>query len=201
MGDEAKHPIIIGITGNIGSGKSTVAALLREMGYPVLDADLLAERARELKKAELKALFPEAFRGEELDRRRLAQLVFQDPRRLKALEDLIHPEVRRLLEAELARLEAPLVFVEIPLLFEKGWEERLQGTLLVAAPLEERLKRVMARSGLSREEALARERAQMPEEEKRRRATWVLENRGSLEDLRAQLEALLQAIRSQFGLS
>jgi dephospho-CoA kinase len=199
MGDEAKHPIIIGITGNIGSGKSTVAALLREMGYPVLDADLLAERARELKKAELKALFPEAFRGEELDRRRLAQLVFQDPQRLKALEDLIHPEVRRLLEAELARLEAPLVFVEIPLLFEKGWEERLQGTLLVAAPLEERLKRVMARSGLSREEVLARERAQMPEEEKRRRATWVLENRGSLEELKAQVQALLQEIRAILG--
>ncbi len=199
MGDEAKHPIIIGLTGNIGSGKSTVAALLREMGYPVLDADLLAERARELKKAELKALFPEAFRGEELDRRRLAQLVFQDPERLRALEDLIHPEVRRLLEAELARLEAPLVFVEIPLLFEKGWEGRLDGVVLVAAPLEERLKRVMARSGLSREEVLARERAQMPEEEKRRRATWVLENRGSLEDLKAQVQALLQEIRAILG--
>ncbi|WP_448569830.1 dephospho-CoA kinase [Thermus sp.] len=199
MGDEAKHPIIIGLTGNIGSGKSTVAALLREMGYPVLDADLLAERARELKKAELKALFPEAFRGEELDRRRLAQVVFQDPERLRALEDLIHPEVRRLLEAELARLEAPLVFVEIPLLFEKGWEGRLDGVVLVAAPLEERLKRVMARSGLSREEVLARERAQMPEEEKRRRATWVLENRGSLEDLKAQVQALLQEIRAILG--
>ncbi len=199
MGDEAKHPIIIGLTGNIGSGKSTVAALLREMGYPVLDADLLAERARELKKAELKALFPEAFRGEELDRRRLAQVVFQDPERLRALEDLIHPEVRRLLEAELARLEAPLVFVEIPLLFEKGWEGRLDGVVLVAAPLEERLKRVMARSGLSREEVLARERAQMPEEEKRRRATWVLENRGSLEDLKAQVQALLQGIRAILG--
>jgi dephospho-CoA kinase len=199
MGDQAKHPIIIGLTGNIGSGKSTVAAFLREMGYPVLDADLLAERARELKKAELKALFPEAFLGEELDRRRLAQLVFSDPQRLRALEELIHPEVRRLLEEELSRLEAPLVFVEIPLLFEKGWEGRLQGTILVAAPLEERLKRAMARSGLSREEVLARERAQMPEEEKRRRATWVLENRGSLEDLRAQVQALLGEIRAILG--
>ncbi len=199
MGDQAKHPIIIGLTGNIGSGKSTVAAFLREMGYPVLDADLLAERARELKKAELKALFPEAFLGEELDRRRLAQLVFSDPQKLRALEELIHPEVRRLLEEELSRLEAPLVFVEIPLLFEKGWEERLQGTILVAAPLEERLKRAMARSGLSREEVLARERAQMPEEEKRRRATWVLENRGSLEDLRAQVQALLGEIRAILG--
>jgi dephospho-CoA kinase len=199
MGDQAKHPIIIGLTGNIGSGKSTVAAFLREMGYPVLDADLLAERARELKKAELKALFPEAFLGEELDRRRLAQLVFSDPQRLRALEELIHPEVRRLLEEELSRLEAPLVFVEIPLLFEKGWEGRLQGTILVAAPLEERLRRAMARSGLSREEVLARERAQMPEEEKRRRATWVLENRGSLEDLRAQVQALLGEIRAILG--
>jgi dephospho-CoA kinase len=199
MGDQAKHPIIIGLTGNIGSGKSTVAAFLREMGYPVLDADLLAERARELKKAELKALFPEAFLGEELDRRRLAQLVFSDPQKLRALEELIHPEVRRLLEEELSRLEAPLVFVEIPLLFEKGWEGRLQGTILVAAPLEERLKRAMARSGFSREEVLARERAQMPEEEKRRRATWVLENRGSLEDLRAQVQALLGEIRAILG--
>jgi dephospho-CoA kinase len=199
MGDQAKHLIIIGLTGNIGSGKSTVAAFLREMGYPVLDADLLAERARELKKAELKALFPEAFLGEELDRRRLAQLVFSDPQRLRALEELIHPEVRRLLAEELSRLEAPLVFVEIPLLFEKGWEGRLQGTILVAAPLEERLKRAMARSGLSREEVLARERAQMPEEEKRRRATWVLENRGSLEDLRAQVQALLGEIRAILG--
>ena len=199
MGDQSKHPIIIGLTGNIGSGKSTVAAFLREMGYPVLDADLLSERARELKKAELKALFPEAFLGEELDRRRLAQLVFSDPQKLRALEELIHPEVRRLLEEELSRLEAPLVFVEIPLLFEKGWEGRLQGTILVAAPLEERLKRAMARSGLSREEVLARERAQMPEEEKRRRATWVLENRGSLEDLRAQVQALLGEIRAILG--
>lgn len=199
MGDQAKHPIIIGLTGNIGSGKSTVATFLREMGYPVLDADLLSERARELKKAELKALFPEAFLGEELDRRRLAQLVFSDPQKLRALEELIHPEVRRLLEEELSRLEAPLVFVEIPLLFEKGWEGRLQGTILVAAPLEERLKRAMARSGLSREEVLARERAQMPEEEKRRRATWVLENRGSLEDLRAQVQALLGEIRAILG--
>jgi dephospho-CoA kinase len=199
MGDQAKHPIIIGLTGNIGSGKSTVAAFLREMGYPVLDADLLAERARELKKAEIKALFPEAFLGEELDRRRLAQLVFSDPQKLRALEELIHPEVRRLLEEELSRLEAPLVFVEITLLFEKGWEGRLQGTILVAAPLEERLKRAMARSGLSREEVLARERAQMPEEEKRRRATWVLENRGSLEDLRAQVQALLGEIRAILG--
>ena len=199
MGDQAKHPIIIGLTGNIGSGKSTVAAFLREMGYPVLDADLLSERARELKKAELKALFPEAFLGEELDRRRLAQLVFSDPQKLRALEELIHPEVRRLLEEELSRLEAPLVFVEIPLLFEKGWEGRLQGTILVAAPLEERLKRAMVRSGLSREEVLARERAQMAEEEKRKRATWVLENRGSLEDLRAQVQALLGEIRAILG--
>jgi len=199
MAHQAKHPIIIGITGNIGSGKSTVAQLLRAWGYPVLDLDLLAERARENKKEELRRLFPEAFRGGVLDRRALGRLVFADPERLRALEDLLHPEIRRLLEEELARLQAPLVFLEIPLLFEKGWEGRLDATLLVAAPWEERLRRVVARSGLSPEEVLARERAQMPEEEKRKRATWVVENAGSLEDLEGALRRVLADIGERFG--
>ncbi len=201
MGDRAKHPIIIGITGTIGSGKSTVASLLRAWGYPVLDLDELAQRARENKKEELKRIFPEAFKGEELDRRALAQMVFSDPERLKALEDLLHPEIRRLLAQELAQLKAPLVFLEIPLLFEKGWEARLDGTLLVVAPLEERIRRVMERSGLSREEVLAREGAQMPEEEKRRRATWILPNRGGLGELEEGLREILTRIRERFGLS
>ncbi len=201
MGDRAKHPIIIGITGNIGSGKSTVASLLRAWGYPVLDLDELAQRARENKKEELKRIFPEAFKGEELDRRTLAQVVFSDPERLKALEDLLHPEIRRLLAQELAQLQAPLVFLEIPLLFEKGWEARLDGTLLVVAPLEERIRRVRERSGLSREEVLAREKAQMPEEEKRRRATWILPNRVGLGELEEGLREILTRIRERFGLS
>lgn len=121
MGHEAKHPIIIGITGNIGSGKSTVAALLRSWGYPVLDLDALAARARENKEEELKRLFPEAVVGR-LDRRALARLVFSDPERLKALRAVVHPEVRRLLMEELSRLEAPSSFWRSPLLFEKGWE-------------------------------------------------------------------------------
>ncbi|SDE72229.1 dephospho-CoA kinase [Thermus arciformis] len=201
MADQPEHPIIIGITGNIGSGKSTVAALLRSWGYPVLDLDALAARARENKEAELRRLFPEAVVGGRLDRRALARLVFSDPEKLKALEAVVHPEVGRLLGEELSRLEAPLVFLEIPLLFEKGWEGRLHGTLLVAAPLEARVRRVMARSGLSREEVLARERAQMPEEEKRRRATWVLENTGTLKELEERTRALLGEIRARFGLS
>ncbi|WP_038056511.1 dephospho-CoA kinase [Thermus amyloliquefaciens] len=201
MGEETKHPIIIGITGNIGSGKSTVAALLRARGYPVIDLDALAARARENKKEELKRLFPEAFPGGELDRRALAREVFADPEKLRALEAVVHPEVRRLLQEELTRVQAPIVFLEIPLLFEKGWEAHLDATLLVAAPLEERLRRVMERSGLSREEVLARERAQMPEEEKRKRATWTLENRGGLAELEAALEKVLRELRGRFGLS
>ncbi len=199
MGHEAEHPIIIGITGNIGSGKSTVAALLRARGYPVLDLDALAGRARDNQEEALKRLFPEAVVAGRLDRRALGRLVFSDPEKLRALEAVVHPEIGRLLAEELSRLEAPLVFLEIPLLFEKGWEERLHGTLLVTAPLEERVRRVMERSGLSREEVLARERAQMPEEEKRQRATWVLENAGSLEDLQSALERVLLEIRERFG--
>lgn len=193
-----KHPLIIGLTGNIGSGKSTVARLLRAWGYPVLDADELAKRARENKKEELKRLFPEAFREGKLDTRALGQLVFSDPERLRLLEALLHPEIRRLLEEELRGLKGErVVFLEIPLLFEKGWEDRLDGVLVVTAPLELRLERVMARSGLSREEVLAREQAQMPEAEKARRADWILENRGSLEELEENLRAILRAIEAQ----
>lgn len=120
MGHEAKHPIIIGITGNIGSGKSTVAALLRSWGYPVLDLDALAARARENKEEELKRLFPEAVVGGRLDRRALARLVFSDPERLKAPEAVVHPEVRRLLMEELSRLEAPSSFWRSPSSLRRG---------------------------------------------------------------------------------
>ncbi len=115
MGHEAEHPIIIGITGNIGSGKSTVAALLRARGYPVLDLDALAERARDNQEEALKRLFPEAVVAGRLDRRALGRLVFSDPEKLRALEAVVHPEIGRLLAEELSRLEAPLVFLEIPL--------------------------------------------------------------------------------------
>ncbi|KGQ22748.2 dephospho-CoA kinase [Thermus filiformis] len=207
--DRAKHPPImplkVGITGSLGSGKSTVAALLRERGYPVLDADALAREGREVLREEICRAFPEACREGALDERALARLVFSDEEKLRLLEGLLHPYVRRRLEEEMARLreawpgggaKAPILFLEIPLLFEVGWEKALDRTLVVAAPLEARLERVRLRSGLSREEALAREARQLPQEEKVRRADYVLWNTGDLDRLRRAVEALLRVLES-----
>ncbi|MER3425869.1 MAG: dephospho-CoA kinase [Thermus sp.] len=189
-------PLRVGITGNLGSGKSTVAALLRRRGYPVLDADALAREGRKALAGRICQAFPEACRGGVLDEKALARIVFSDEEKLRTLEGLLHPYVRRRLMEEMDRQTAPIVFLEIPLLFEVGWEKALDRVLVVAAPLEERLMRVQIRSGLSREEALSREARQLPQEEKLRRADYVLWNTGDLRRLEEGVEVLLRVLES-----
>lgn len=123
MGHEAKHPIIIGITGNIGSGKSTVAALLRSWGYPVLDLDALAARARENKEEELKRLFPEAVVGGGWTGGPSPGSSFPTRRGSRPSSAVVHPEVRRLLMEELSRLEAPSSFWRSPSSLRRGGRE------------------------------------------------------------------------------
>ncbi len=193
--DEHK-PIMrrIGLTGSIGSGKSTVARMLERRGLPVIDADRLAREAAEAMQDEICHAFPEACRGGVLDRARLAEIVFRDPAARKHLERLIHPYVRRRMAEEVARLEQrpappPAVILEIPLLFEGGLERGLDGVLVVTAPDAVRMQRVQARSGLDPEAFRARDAAQMPQAEKARRADWVIENAGDLEALERAVEA------------
>lgn len=187
----------MGLTGSLGSGKSTVAALLRARGYPVLDADALAREGRKALEEEICRSLPEACREGGLDEKLLARLVFSDREKLRILEGLLHPYVRRRLLEEMARQEASIVFLEIPLLFEVGWEKELDRTLVVAAPLEVRLERVRLRSGLSREEALNREARQLPQEEKVRRADYVIWNTGPLSGLERAVEALLKVLEAR----
>lgn len=189
----------LGLTGSIGAGKSTVAALLRERGLTVLDADVVAREVTgdPAVVARLAALFPGTVSGGVLDRAALAGQVFGNPEALAALNAVVHPEVRRrmtALEAEaFARGEAWVV-QDIPLLFEGGLERGMDAVLVVDAPLDMRVARVVARSGLSREEVLARDSAQLPAEEKRGRATAVLENTGALTDLAAALDGALRQL-------
>ncbi|PZA07928.1 MULTISPECIES: dephospho-CoA kinase [unclassified Meiothermus] len=188
--DSHQHPLIIGLTGSIGSGKSTVSALLRELGATVLDADLYAREAAEALKGEICAAFPEACAEGFLDRRRLGQRVFADPEAKGRLEALVHPYVRRRMAEETQQaLEAGnwVVVHDIPLLFETGRAGDFAGVLVVAAPYELRLRRVMARSGLSPEEVRARDANQLPQEEKIRRATWVIWNDADLQTLRERV--------------
>ncbi|MCL6525784.1 MAG: dephospho-CoA kinase [Thermaceae bacterium] len=182
----------IGLTGSIGSGKSTVAAMLRELGVVVLDADAYAREGTTVLQGEICVAFPEVCRTTGIDRAALSRRVFSDVDARKRLEAILHPYVRRRMAEEgqkALQAGAPLVVEDIPLLFETGGEARFDGVLVVVAPEALRQQRVQARNGLSEAEFRARDAAQMPQAEKIARATWVLHNDGDLEQLRAQVRA------------
>jgi dephospho-CoA kinase len=180
----------IGLTGSIGSGKSTVAAMLRELGVPVLDADSYAREGATVLRNEICAAFPEVCSEAGVDRTALGKRVFAEEEARKRLEAILHPYVRGRMaeETEKAlRAGAKLVVQDIPLLFETGREGWFDGVLVVVAPDPLRLQRVQARNGLSEADFKARDAAQMPQEEKIARATWILHNDGDLERLRSQV--------------
>jgi dephospho-CoA kinase len=194
--------IRFGLTGSIGSGKSTVADMLRSRGIPVLDADAIARQvSRDPGTLEAVVLeFGSEFVLEtDLNRPKVAALIFNNPEARAKLNAIIHPRVR----AEMTRLQAnlelegaKLVAQDIPLLFENGYEKLFDATILVDAPLEDRIARVQARDGLTRDAILARDAVQMPASEKRLKATYILENDGDLAHLERQLVVLLEGYTS-----
>jgi dephospho-CoA kinase len=194
--------IRFGLTGSIGSGKSTVADMLRSRGIPVLDADAIARQvSRDPGTLEAVVLeFGSEFVLEtDLNRPKVAALIFNNPEARAKLNAIIHPRVR----AEMTRLQAnlelegaKLVAQDIPLLFENGYEKLFDATILVDAPLEDRIARVQARDGLTRDAILARDAVQMPASEKRLKATYILENDGDLAHLERQLVAVLEGYTS-----
>lgn len=181
------------LTGNIASGKSTVAALLAAHGATIIDADLLARDAVAPGTAELERLVEHFGTGVlqddgTLDRAALRRRVFTDPVARDALNAIIHPAVARLRAQRVAEAAArgdAVVISDIPLLFEVGLEHAFDGVILVDAPAPVRLERLIRDRGLSRQEAQAMMDAQWPAERKRAGATWIIDNDGP----RAQLTA------------
>ena len=180
---------LIGVTGGIATGKSTVDRMLEAHGATVIDAD---ELAREVVVAGAPALDEVAARfGRELilpdgtlDRTGLSAIVFADPEARRDLERITHPRILELMRERVAAAlagPAPLVAVDIPLLFENAREGMFEGVLLVYAPREVQLRRLHERNGLDETAALQRLAAQLPIDEKRERATWVIENTDGLE--------------------
>jgi dephospho-CoA kinase len=198
---------LVGLTGGIASGKSTFAAALRELGAPVLDADALARQAVRRGTPALeevvRAFGPEVLGADgELDRPRMAARVFSDPSARARLEAVVHPAVRRAVAAETARLAAAgqdLAFYDVPLLYETGLDAGLECVVVVYAPPEVQRSRLASRDGIGPEEASARLAAQMPIEEKARRADVLVVNDGDVAALREKARAVLGALRS--GLS
>lgn len=195
---------VFGLTGGIGSGKSTVATLLRDRGVPVVDADALAREAVAIGSEGL-AQVVEAF-GKDvldasgaLDRKRLGALVFEDAEQRRRLNAITHPLVRQLSQqrfAELDRQGVKLAAYDVPLLFEVGLDRVLWPVVVVNASEATQIERVVRRDGLSEDEARARVRAQLPLAEKRARADHVIENDGTPEELVAQVDALLARLRA-----
>lgn len=192
----------IGLTGSIGSGKSTVSELLKKRRIPVVDADQLARdvvHPGTPGEAEVLKVFGTEVVGADghLDRKKMARVVFSDPQKLQRLESIIHPLVQqenRRLRSELTNAGYKMAFYDVPLLFEKKLEAQFDGLVVVYADLEICIQRVMSRNNWTRAEVEARVRNQLAIEEKIKKAHWTLSNNGTREELDRAVEKLLQDI-------
>ena len=195
---------VIGLTGGIATGKSTVCAILENAGAVIIDADRIA---RKLVKKNLPAyrqivdtfgksiLLPDG----EINRTALGDLIFNDPRKKQLLNKIVHPQVGKETDRQLKRIEKSnphaLVILDIPLLLESGLHKNLSEVIVVYTPEHIQINRLMQRDHISQENALARIRSQMPIEEKKKLATIVIDNSGMLEDTRKQTLEIFQRLK------
>jgi dephospho-CoA kinase len=187
--------IVLGLTGSIGMGKSTVGDFFAESGVPVYDADAVVHRLYEGDAASLiEAAFPGTTKDGTVDRTRLAQRVIGDAEALRRLEAIVHPLVRRAEEQFLAKAEAAgaaVAVVNIPLLLETGGDRRCDAVVVVSASAETQRARVMSRPGMTEEKFNGLLAQQMPDAEKRRRADFVVDTSKDFDSTRAQVRAIL----------
>ncbi|HEY8313758.1 MAG TPA: dephospho-CoA kinase [Candidatus Baltobacteraceae bacterium] len=184
----------VGLTGGIGSGKSEVSRFLESFGAYLIDTDILAREAVARDSDGLRAIarmWPQVVMAGVLDRAALAQIVFTDPSAREKLNGIVHPHVRRLaVEREQFAKPGQLVVHVVPLLFETNYLDRVEATIVVIAPDDQRMARVVQRDRISEEQVRARMAAQISPEEARERATYAIENDGDLTHLRASTRAV-----------
>ena len=188
----------VGLTGGIGSGKSEVARILESLGAYIIDTDKLAREAvapgsdglRQIARA-----WPRVVRDDCLDRSALAEIVFHDPTARERLNGIVHPHVRRLAEeAERYAKPGQLIVHVVPLLFETGYDARVDASVVVVAPQEARIARVVRRDRLSEEQVRDRIGAQIDPERARARATHCIENDGDLRHLKERTRAVYETL-------
>ena len=194
------RPFALGLTGSIGMGKSTVAAMFEDLGVPVFDADAEVRRMQgpggELL-PEIEAAFPGTTGPEGVAREALGATVFADRDALARLEAIVHPAVARARAAFFAaNAAAPLVVFDIPLLFEKGGAENVDAICVVSAPLHVQRERVLARDGMTAEKFENILALQLPDIDKRARAHHIIDTGVALEETRAQVAALVDKLRA-----
>ena len=197
---------VFGLTGGLGSGKSSVAAHYRQRGVPIIDADVLARAVVAPGSPGLleieRAFGAEMLRSGALDREKLAALVFADPAARQRLEGITHPRIQALRDSRLRELEAagePLVGYEVPLLFEKGLETQLRPVVVVSVPEALQIERARRRDQTSLAMVRARLDAQLPLPEKAARADHVIDNSGPLPATLDAADRVLRLICSELG--
>jgi dephospho-CoA kinase len=194
--------LLVGLTGGLGAGKSTVARMLAARGAVIVDADELAARALEPgTRAYERAcgLFGDEVVAPDglLDRAAIAARVFEDPEKRRALESIVHPEVFRMLAetVESRRDSGDILVFDVPLLVETGFQDACDVVVVVAAPREHQIERVMRDRGMSETEARARLGAQVPDAEREASADLVLRNDGDLTSLEVRVDELWSDLR------
>jgi dephospho-CoA kinase len=195
---------LVGLTGGIASGKSTVAAILRRLGAAVVDADDLSREVvqpgQEGWKEIVDSFGADVLQPDQtLDRQKLRKIIFDDPQARKKLEAIIHPQVRALAEERIREYAAAgyeIVVYEVPLLFEVKLHHSLRPVVLVACDIATQIKRLQERDRLTETEARKHIDAQMSLEEKRRLADYVIENDGGLEELERRVRMVLETIKA-----
>ena len=194
-----KFPNAYVITGSIASGKSTVVNLLKERGFSVIDADSIAHEQLEICKGEIVEVFGEQILDEigKIERKKLGAIVFNEPKKLKNLEQILHPKIKAEIFFKASQLErfGQVYFVDIPLFFEKKQRyAEFKNVAVIYAPKELLLSRLMSRNALSLEDAKARVELQMDIEQKKKMAKFIIDNSGDMENLKLELEKFLGQI-------
>jgi dephospho-CoA kinase len=190
--------LVLGLTGSIGMGKSTTARMFARRGVPVHDADRAVHRLYQGEAAgAVEALFSGVTQEGVVNRRRLAERVGADPTALAALEALVHPLVRKSEEsfvAAMRRAGAPIILLDIPLLFETDGARRVDAIIVVSADPGIQRRRVLARPGMSKQKFSALLARQLPDREKRRRAHFLVDSGRGLDLAERAVEAILRAL-------
>lgn len=194
-----QNKIYVAVTGGIGSGKSTVIGMIRKMGYPVFSADEISRTiyADPGIQEKIERHFPECISEMGIDRAKLSGIVFSDKDRLEMLNSITHPAIMENLFLEMEKSTSVLVFAEVPLLFEEGYERRFDQVIVVLRDRESRIASVQVRDGLSKEEVVARIKNQFDYEKNKIIAHTLIYNDGDLNALYQKVERAINEIKKK----
>ena len=190
---------IIGLTGGIATGKSTVSQLFTKRGYEVIDADAIVHELQKVGSpllTEIAKVFGQTVLRQDgsLNRKELGQMIFENDTARAKLDGMIHPKVRAAFERRIKASKADVLFLDVPLLFEAGFDDMTHLNLVIKASTKRQLNRLMIRDGLTKQEALTRIHSQMPMHDKVAQADFVIDNEGDLCELEENVEMFLKKI-------